>query len=108
MSPVCRLWWEIGREQSRLQSWDLSEVDDDTLHELQIPKYKIVDSAGRIQIESRNDIVKRLGQSPDSASALLLAYMPGPPEGSAPPSGVMDRDLLSGTSPRDLTGERGW
>lgn len=102
------LWWEMGREQSRLKAWDLAEVDDDTIHELQIPKYKIVDSAGKIQIEGRNDIVKRLGQSPDSASALLLAYMPGTAEGSAPPSGAMDRDLLSGTSPRDLTGERGW
>lgn len=102
------LYWEVGRELSRLKGWDLSQVDDDTIHELTIARYKIVDSSGRILIEPKKEIIKRVGKSPDSSDALLLAFMPGTPEGSTAPSGAMDRDLLSGTSPRDLTGERAW
>lgn len=71
------LWWEVGRELSRLRGWDLEEVDDDTLAELTEPEYKIVDSHGKIQVEARDQIVKKLGRSPDRATALLMAFWEG-------------------------------
>jgi hypothetical protein len=71
------MWWEIGRERSRLQTWDLEMVDDDTLSELTEPEYKVLDSYGKIQVERREDIVKKLGHSPDRATALLMAFWDG-------------------------------
>lgn len=69
-----QLWWETGRELSRLQTWDLSEVDDDVIAELTAAKYDIVDSSGRIRVEPKDEIIKRLGRSPDRGEALLLAF----------------------------------
>jgi hypothetical protein len=69
------IWWEIGREYSRLGTWNLTYVEDETLQELSTPKYREVN--GKIQVESKEDIRKRLGRSPDNADALLLAaYVP--------------------------------
>lgn len=68
------LWW-LGRELSRLQLWDTGALDDDTISELTEPKYEIIDSNGKIKIESKDKIIKRLGRSPDSADALLLAFL---------------------------------
>ena len=47
--------------------------DDDLLSELSSVKYKI-DSRGAIQIESKEDMKKRLGHSPDRADAAVLAF----------------------------------
>lgn len=102
------LWWGVGREHARLRTWDLSQADDDTLHELTSARHKIVDSSGKVQIEPKKEMIKRLGKSPDSADALLLAYMPIDTMAYTPPAGAMDKDLLSGTSPWDLLGERSW
>lgn len=71
------VWWTIGREYSRLQTWDLSSLDDDAIGELTAPKYEIVDSQGKIKIESKAEVIKRLGRSPDVADALLLAFYTG-------------------------------
>ena len=73
------LWW-LGRELSRLQQWDIGTsldglVDDDTIAELTSPHYEILDSNGKIKIEKKEDVIKRLGRSPDSAEALLLAFL---------------------------------
>lgn len=70
------IWWG-GRERSRpgLESWDLSAVDDDVIYELTVPRYEIIDSYGKIKIEAKKDVIKRLGQSPDHADALLLAFL---------------------------------
>lgn len=68
------LWWDVGREHSRLKLWDLSEVDDDVIHELTSPKYQIMDSYGKIKIEKKSEVIKRLRMSPDRAEALLLAF----------------------------------
>lgn len=66
------IWWEIGRLYSQRRVWDLTEVDEQTLLELSEPKYLEVN--GRIRIESKDDVRKRLGRSPDNADALLLAF----------------------------------
>lgn len=71
------MWWEIGRERSRLQIWDLENVDDDLMAELTEPEYTVVDSHGKIQVERRDAIVSKLGHSPDRATALLMAFWEG-------------------------------
>lgn len=67
------LWW-TGRELSRLGAWDLATVSDDVLAELCAPRFEILDSEGRIKVEAKDEVIKRLGRSPDFADALLLAF----------------------------------
>lgn len=54
--------------------------DDELLSELASVKYK-VDARGAIQIESKEDMKKRLGHSPDRADAAVLAFSNTRPEG---------------------------
>lgn len=75
------MWWEVGRRLAQDRAFDLTEVADDTLNELSTPKYREVN--GRIQVESKDDIRKRLGRSTDNADALLLAFL-DPPRAGAP------------------------
>jgi hypothetical protein len=70
------IWWEVGREYSRTGAWDLTDVDDQTLNELQSPRY--FERNGRIVIEEKSEIRKRLGRSPDNADAVLLAFVVPP------------------------------
>lgn len=69
------LWWQVARENSRLRTWDLTEVDDDVIYEMTTPRYDIMDSYGKIKIEPKDLVIKRLGQSPDRAEALILAFL---------------------------------
>lgn len=71
------VWWGVGREHSRLGLWDLGVLTDDAIGELTAPKYEIVDSSGRVKIESKSEVIKRLHRSPDVADALLLAFYEG-------------------------------
>lgn len=72
------MWWNIGREMSASGAWDLSTMDnaDDTCAQLLMPRWDL-DSKGRIRVELKDDIRKRLGRSPDNADALLLAFASG-------------------------------
>lgn len=74
LNKRAEIYWTVGRERSRLQEWDLSLVDDDVIHELSASRYDIVDSHGKIKIEPKADVIKRLKVSPDRAEALLLAF----------------------------------
>jgi hypothetical protein len=47
--------------------------EDDLLGDLSGIKYKI-DSRGRIRVESKDDIKKRIGRSPDDGDAVMLAF----------------------------------
>ncbi len=67
--------WQVGRELSRLGTWDLTGVDDDLIHELTVSKYEIMDSHGKIKVERKEKVKARLGFSPDQADALLLAFL---------------------------------
>lgn len=67
------IWWG-ARERSRLAGWDLGVVEDDDIADLCAPRY-FTDAKGRTQIEKKEDIKKRLGRSPDSGDALILAYL---------------------------------
>lgn len=71
------VWWNVGRENSRLKLWDLTSLTDDVIAELSAPRYQIVDSTGKVKIESKPEVIKRLGRSPDLADAVLLAFYEG-------------------------------
>jgi hypothetical protein len=82
LNKRAEIWW-AGRERSRpgVETWDLSSVDDDVIHELTSSKYEILDNHGKVKIEPKKDIIKRLGFSPDRAEALLLAFLETTAEG---------------------------
>ncbi|RCG19162.1 hypothetical protein DQ384_38160 [Sphaerisporangium album] len=69
------IWWCIGRELSEAREWDLSTMDnaDDTVAQLLEPQWSL-DPKGRVLVEKKDDIIERLGRSPDNADALLLAF----------------------------------
>lgn len=72
------LWWEVGRGLSERRGWDLSTMAnaDATVAQLVEPQWD-VDASGRIRVEKKDEIRKRLGRSPDNADALLLAFYGG-------------------------------
>jgi hypothetical protein len=104
LNKRAEVWWEVGRERTRLRSWDLSRVEDDVLAELTMPRYEIIDSQGRIKIEPKDQVKSRLGRSPDLADALLLAFydvssrMEVSP-GMSGASSMATTDLLRGIKP---------
>lgn len=69
------LWWEVGRGLSERGGWDLSGMEnaDTTVAQMLEPRWS-VDPQGRIRVEPKEEIIKRLGRSPDNADALLLAF----------------------------------
>jgi hypothetical protein len=69
------LWWELGRGLSESGGWHLAAMDnaDTTVAQLLEPRWD-VDPKGRIRVEPKDEIRKRLGRSPDNADALLLAF----------------------------------
>lgn len=73
-----QIWWEVGRNLSERGGWDLSQMDnaDRTVAQLLAPQWFINDK-GKIQVEKKEEIRKRLGRSPDNADALLLAFYAG-------------------------------
>ena len=46
--------------------------DDNLTGDLTAPKWRVM-SGGRIQVESKDDIKKRLGRSPDDGDAVVMA-----------------------------------
>ena len=72
------IWWELARGLSERQGWDLSAMEnaDTTVAQLLEPLWE-VDAQGRIFVEPKDEIRKRLGRSPDNADALLLAFYNG-------------------------------
>jgi hypothetical protein len=73
------LWWEIGRGLSESGGWDLSGMvnADTTVAQLLAPRWW-ADPRGRVQVEPKDEIRKRIGRSPDNADALLLAFYQPP------------------------------
>jgi hypothetical protein len=93
------MWWH-GRELSRLHGWDLEAIDDDTLQELTTPLYEIMDSRGRVKIQAKDEVIKVLGRSPDSAEALLMAFYDVPTAGAVGSTvDLADYDLLRNLTP---------
>jgi hypothetical protein len=73
-----QLWWDVGRILSERGGWDLSRMDnaDTTVAQLLEAQWFINDK-GKIQVEKKEEIRKRLKRSPDNADALLLAFHTG-------------------------------
>jgi hypothetical protein len=73
------LWWEVARGLSESAGWDLSAMAnaDVTVAQLLEPLWD-TDPRGRIRVEPKDEIRKRLGRSPDNADALLLAFYAAP------------------------------
>jgi hypothetical protein len=93
------LWWEVGRQLSQDGGWDLSEVSVEVLHELAAPKWW-ESRNGRIQIEEKAEVRRRLGgRSTDDADALLLAFY-DPPKRNYAEQVPYDRGLTSGRRAR--------
>jgi len=70
-----QIWWEIGRVNAERRLFDLSMMEnaDTTCAQLLAPRWS-TDTKGRILIEKKDDVIARLGRSPDNADALLLAF----------------------------------
>lgn len=66
-------YWN-ARSLSRDKKWSLATLSDDAIDELTCARYEIKDSNGKIQVESKDEIKKRLGRSPDISDAVLLAF----------------------------------
>lgn len=108
LNKRAEIWWG-GRERSRpgVETWDLSAVDDDVIHELTAPKYEILDRMGKVKIEPKKDIIKRLSFSPDRAEALLLAFFETVSVAEFQYGGLLDRALIgSSMGVRSSLGER--
>jgi hypothetical protein len=66
-------YWRLREALDPLSGEDIALPDDRNLRvELAAPRYKI--KGGRIQVEPKEDIVKRLGRSPDRADAVVMAW----------------------------------
>jgi hypothetical protein len=67
-------WWNLRELLDPSRDSDLAlPVDDMLLGDLTAPKWKVL-SGGKIQVESKDDIRKRLGRSTDDGDAAVQAY----------------------------------
>lgn len=66
------IWWTVGRNLCKDRGWDLSEATEATLQQLASPRWR-EDASGRVVVEKKDEIRKRLGRSTDDADALLLS-----------------------------------
>jgi len=73
------LWWnlrELLNPNPRANPNPIAlPPDDELLADLTNVKYRL-DSRGRMQLESKEEIKKRLGRSPDRGDAVVLAFAP--------------------------------
>lgn len=74
-----QLWWQFreGLDPANNKGWALPP-DSELKADLCAPKWKLQNK--RIFVESREEIIKRLGRSPDWASAYILAQLDTPRE----------------------------
>lgn len=79
MNLRAELWWnlrELLDPNPRVNPSPIALPPDDVLlADLTNVRYKF-DSKGRIQLESKDEIKKRLGRSPDRGDAVVLAFAP--------------------------------
>ena len=69
-------WWGMREMLDPAGDSDICLPDDEMLlGDLSAPQWKVL-SGGKIQVESREDIVKRLGRSPDDGTACVQAFFP--------------------------------
>lgn len=72
-----QLWWQMREDlDPEADNGIALPPDQELLKELCAPRWEL--SGMTIKVESREDIVKRVGRSPDRASAVILARMDTP------------------------------
>ncbi|MFQ5641805.1 MAG: terminase large subunit domain-containing protein [bacterium] len=72
------VWWKFREALDPSSGEDLQLPPDKELFaDLCAPRWKLA-SGGKIQIESKEQIIKRLGRSPDCGDAIILAYYQAP------------------------------
>ena len=72
-----QLWWQMREDlDPDAENGICLPPDPELMKELCAPRWEM--SGMAIKVESRDDIVKRVGRSPDRASALILARMDTP------------------------------
>lgn len=73
-------WWNLRQLLDPDSDWNIALPPDDLLTgDLTAPHYRVM-SGGKIQVESKEDIIKRLGRSTDDGDAVCMAFWPGEPE----------------------------
>ena len=71
------VWWKLREELDPTNDTGIAlPPDAELLADLAAPKWSM--AGMKVQVESREDIVARIGRSPDCASALILARMETP------------------------------
>lgn len=89
-----QLWWEMREALDPEANTGIClPPDKDLFAELCAPRWELHGLA--IKVESRDEIVKRVGRSPDRASAVILALMDTP---KVPQVRYLDRETQSGTA----------
>jgi hypothetical protein len=69
-------WWSVRELLDPSSGSDICLPDDDMLlGDLSAPQWKVL-SGGKIQVESKDEIVKRLGRSTDDGDAVVQALWP--------------------------------
>jgi hypothetical protein len=83
LNARAEMWWTV-RELARTGSIDLSNAANaDTLcAQLAEPTWSINAANGKIVIEPKDEVKRRLGRSPDNADAALLAFYGATGQGS--------------------------
>lgn len=72
-----RMWWRLREALDPNSNRGLALPPDDKLRaDLTAPKWRLVGQ--RIQVESREEIIKRIGRSPDRGTAVCLALFDTP------------------------------
>jgi hypothetical protein len=72
-------WWTLRELLDPINEMDICLPDDDYLiGDLVAPKWSET-SSGKIKVESKDDVKKRIGRSPDSGDAVVLAFAPPEP-----------------------------
>jgi hypothetical protein len=90
------LWWKMREALDPAANTGIILPNDTRLKaDLCAPKWKLKTS-GKIQVESRDEIVSRIGRSPDFASAYILALMKTAKR--APPKPVAVHNYAGGAS----------
>lgn len=88
-----QLWWQLREALDPAADNGIAlPPDKDLLAELCAPRWEL--SGMTIKVESRDDIVKRVGRSPDRASALALALIDTPKIRDIRAMGESDRPSL--------------
>jgi hypothetical protein len=88
-----QLWWQMREAlDPEADNGICLPPDKDLLAELCAPRWEI--SGMTIKVESRDDIVKRVGRSPDRASALVLALIDTPKVRNLRAAGEMEYSSL--------------